>query len=81
MSLQDQTTNMLQLKASILRTIIEENKDDPRISEPKRQLKIIEDELEFRKNREKNQKQDKNSDNLVVGLRTLRMRGSSSLKK
>lgn len=81
MSLQDQSTNILKFKAELLRRIIDEYADDPRVGEPKRQLKIIEDELNFRKDRDENKKQDKDSDNLVVGLRTLKMRGSSSLKK
>lgn len=81
MSLQNQETRILKLKASILRRIIDTNRDDPRVGEPIRQLNIIEDELKFRDDRSKNLKQDKDSDNLIVGLRTLEIKGSSKLKK
>jgi len=76
MSLQNQPTNHLLFKKRLLEIIIEEYQDDPRVDEPKRQLKIIEDELAFRENRDK--KQDENAEHLIVGLRTLEMRGSSN---
>ena len=79
MSLQDQLATLLAVKASILNLIINENSDDPRIDEPKRQLRIIEEELKFRKNRDKDL--DKDVENLVVSLRSLEIRGSSKLER
>ena len=79
MSLQNQSTTLLMLKASILSRIIDENSDDPRIEEPKRQLRIIEEEIKFRENRDKDQ--DKDAEHLIVGLRSLEIKGSSKLER
>jgi len=68
---------MLRLKATLLKAIIDKNQDDPRVFEPKRQLKIIEDELNFREHENANE----DSGELVVGLRTLELRGSSKLRR
>ena len=79
MSLQDQPTALLVLKVSILSHIISENFDDPRVDEPKRQLRIIGEELEFRASRDKDQ--DKEAENLVVRLKSLEIKGSSKLTR
>jgi hypothetical protein len=79
MSLQDQPIGQLMFKVKLLEAIIDEYKDDPRVGEPMRQLKIIQDEIAFREDRDK--KQDKDAEHLIVGLRTLDLRGSSELKR
>lgn len=48
MSLGNVNLQELQLRKSILQKIINDNKDDPRIAEPQRQLDIIESEIKRR---------------------------------
>lgn len=79
MSLKDQSIEVLKFKASILRRIIDTNSDDPRVGEPIRQLNIIEDELLTRRSIDK--EQDKDSDNLVVKLKTLELKSSTDLER
>lgn len=81
MSLQKQTLLELMMKKQVLEIIIRDNADDPRVGEPKRQLALIEAELEERKN--ENTKPQNNEDedgNLTVGLSTLRMNSSNKLR-
>lgn len=51
MSLENISIKELNLRKSILQTIINENQDDPRVDEPKRQLAIIETEIQSRSNK------------------------------
>lgn len=62
--LEEQSLNKLHCKKELLEQIIRENPDDPRIGEPKRQLRIILDEIKRREQPE----------DLVVGLDTLKMK-------
>jgi len=61
--LEETSLEQLIVRKKILEWIISESEDDPRIDEPKRQLRIINDEI---KRREEPQ-------DLVVGLNTLKM--------
>ena len=79
MSLKNQSIGILKLKCELLKRIIEENLDDPRVGEPKRQLRIIEEELESRENEHVNE--DEEPKGLVVGLKTLELASSSHLKR
>ena len=62
------------MKDEILQQIIRENPDDPRLGEPKRQLEIIQKEIETR-----NESSNENPDGLVVGLKTLNLMGSTEM--
>ena len=66
MTLQDVSMKSLKFRKMLLNWIIRENKDDPRIDEPKRQLSIIEKEMARRAER---------PPDLVVGLNTLKIKG------
>ena len=68
MSLQDSSMKILKVNVMLLKWIIRENKNDPRIDEPKRQLSIIEEEIERRAER---------PPDLVVGLKTLKIKGTN----
>jgi len=81
MSLETQTLLELTMKKKVLEMIIEQNSDDPRVGEPKRQLALIEAELEKRKNEDAKPKNNEDEDgNLTVGLKTLRMKSSNKLR-
>jgi len=81
MSLETQTLLELMMKKKVLEMIIEQNLDDPRVGEPKRQLALIEAELEKRKNEDAKPKNNEDEDgNLTVGLKTLRMKSSNKLR-
>jgi len=81
MSLETQTLLELMMKKKVLEMIIEQNSDDPRVGEPKRQLALIEAELEKRKNEDAKPKNNEDEDgNLTVGLKTLRMKSSNKLR-
>lgn len=67
MSLQDCSMKSLKFKVMLLKWIIRDNKTDPRIGEPKRQLSIIEEEIAQRAER---------PPDLVVGLNTLKIKGN-----
>ena len=60
----------LKFSKMLLEWIIRENKNDPRINEPKRQLSIIEEEMTRRAER---------PPDLVVGLDTLKIKGTNKL--
>jgi len=62
--LENQSLNKLYFKKELLEQIIRENSGDPRVGEPKRQLRIILDEIKRREQPE----------DLVVGLDTLKMK-------
>lgn len=64
---QDLSTKQLKMNRMLLLEVIRiaEEENDPRIDEPKRQLKLIEDEI---KRREEDEPQD-----LVVSLETLKL--------
>jgi len=62
--LEKQSLNKLHFKKELLEQIIEENADDPRVGEPKRQLRIILEEIKRREQPE----------DLVVGLDTLKLK-------
>jgi len=80
MSLKTQSLLELAMKKKVLEMIIEQNADDPRVAEPKRQLALIEEELELRKNENVKPKNNEDEDgNLTVGLKTLRMKSSNKL--
>jgi len=79
MSLQDQAINILLVKCELLRSIIKENKDDSRVVRLERQLQIIEEELKFREDRDKDQ--DKDAEHLIVRLRSLDLNGSTKLER
>jgi hypothetical protein len=64
MSLQEQSLNTLYFKKQLLEQIIRENKDDDRVEEPERQLRIINEEIMSRER----------SHDLVVGLNTLKLK-------
>lgn len=68
MSLQDCSMKSLKFKVMLLKWIIRDNKTDPRIDEPKRQLSIIEEEIAQRAER---------PPDLVVGLNTLKIKGTN----
>ena len=70
MSLQDCSMKSLKFKVMLLKWIIRENKNDPRIDEPKRQLSIIEKEITQRAER---------PPDLVVGLNTLKIKGTNKI--
>jgi len=80
MSLNDQPIGQLRFKEKLLEIIIEEFEGDPRLDEPKRQLEIIREAIRFKENENKEQDVEKDEDpkNLVVGLKTLDLRSSSS---
>lgn len=78
MSLKEVTTQQLRLRKMILERIIRENMSDPRVGEPRRQLAIIDEELELRENID-NTKENEH-EGLVVGLSTLELKGSSKLR-
>lgn len=81
MSLKSQTLLELTMKKKVLEMIIRDNAYDPRVIEPKRQLALIEAELEARKNIDvKPQNNEDEDGNLTVGLRTLRMNSSNKLR-
>jgi hypothetical protein len=73
MSLQDNSMGQLKFKVMILESIIRdaEAKNDPRVDEPKRQLKIINDEISRREN------QSERPPDLVVGLDTLSIKSKT----
>ena len=80
MSLKTQSLLELAMKKKVLEMIIEQNADDPRVAEPKRQLALIEEELELRKNENVKPKNNEDEDgNLTVGLKTLKMKSSNKL--
>lgn len=80
MSLKTQSLLELAMKKKVLEMIIEQNADDPRVAEPKRQLALIEEELELRKNENVKPKNNEDEDgNLTVGLNTLKMKSSNKL--
>jgi hypothetical protein len=64
MSLQEESSGVLLFKKTLLEQIIRENADDPRVEEPKRQLAIINEEI---------QRREENPPNLTVGLKTLKL--------
>ena len=70
MTLQDVSMKSLKFRKMLLDWIIRENKDDSRIDEPKRQLSIIEKEMARRAER---------PPDLVVGLDTLKIKGTNKL--
>ena len=70
MTLQDVSMKSLKLRKMLLNWIIRENKDDSRIDEPKRQLSIVEEEIARRAER---------PPDLVVGLNTLKIKGTNKL--
>jgi hypothetical protein len=69
MTLQDDSIAKIKFSRMLLEWIIRDYPDDPRIDEPKRQLKIINEEISRREN-EKPQ-------DLVVGLKTLKIKGNT----
>ena len=78
MSLKDKSMLDLMMRKKVLEMIIKDNSDDPRVGEPKRQLAIIEKELESRKDVKPQNKEDENG-NLTVGLKALKMTSSNKL--
>ncbi|MHA2086392.1 MAG: hypothetical protein ACXABD_21825 [Candidatus Thorarchaeota archaeon] len=66
MTLENDSFEQLIMKRILLEQIILENKDDPRVREPKRQLIIINAEIERRE-------ETKEPPNLTVGLNTLNL--------
>jgi hypothetical protein len=90
MSLQEVSMKSLRFRKMLAEWIIRDNKDDPRIDEPKRQLKIIEEEIQRRAEEpsdlESNLKPLEESipdvepgerpPDLVVGLETLKIKGT-----
>jgi predicted ATP-dependent serine protease len=66
-SLKNDSLEELFVKQMLLKTIISENEDDPRVGEPKRQLVIINAEI---KRREENEKPP----DLTVGLKSLNLK-------
>jgi hypothetical protein len=92
MSLQDVSAKSLNWRKMLLKWIIRENKNDPRIDEPKRQLKVIEEEIERRANEPVDvesslkpleetipDKSEERPLDLVVGLKTLKIKGTNKL--
>ena len=67
-SLENDSLEQLLMKRMILEQIISENSHDPRVREPKRQLLIINAEIERR------QENSEEPPNLTVGLNTLNLK-------
>ena len=81
MSLEKQTLLELAMKKKVLEMIIEQSADDPRVDEPKRQLALIDAELEKRKDEDAKPQNNEDEDgNLTVGLKSLRMTSSNKLR-
>jgi hypothetical protein len=83
-TLQDASLGNLKFRKMLLEAIIRDYKDDPRVGEPKRQLKIIDEEISRRENESESEEvvmsskpsdDDERPPDLVVGLDTLELKG------
>lgn len=79
MSLEKLSIVKLMIWKQIFTKIIKENADDPRVENAQRQLDMVNAELESRKDNVKPQNKEDEDGNLTVGLKSIKLTGSSKL--